>query len=202
MDPIPINEVLLNIVFALVLVAGFGFILLIFKNAVSKWDVRLALDDGLTVHYIKARAKGKSRKDNQTYYVLEYKDPDTKRVVEILVPDSPGYIRFMRFWGGLKKYIVFRVDKSGQPLPWETGAPSIDVEKLEYLKTHEMIINALRTRIVFSRYMLYVIIIIAIVLLFTGIITWRALERPIIVTIQNMTTTTPMTYPQIQPPPG
>jgi len=198
-----VNDLLLNILFALILVAGFGFILLFFKQAISKWDIRLAIDDGLTIHYVKGKMKGKTRKDKQTYYVLEYKDPDSKRIVELLVPDSPGYLRFMRFWGGLKKYVVFRVDKSGQPLPWETDTPGIDVEKLEYLKTHEMIINALRTRILLSRYMLYVIIIIAIVLVFAGIVTWRALERPVVVTImQNTTTTTPMTYPNISPPPS
>lgn len=225
MNPIDVNDVLVNIIFALILVAGFGFILLIFKQTLSKWDVRIAIDDGLSIHYVKARMKGKTKAKIETNantkkskdktntktennkeincYVLEYKDPDTKRIVEVLVPDQPGYLRFMRFWAGLRKYVVFRVDKSGQPLPWETGVAAIPVEKLEYLKTHETIINALRTRILLSKYMLYVIILVAIILVFTGIVTWRALERPIIVQImQNTTTTTPMTYPNISPPPS
>ena len=197
------EEVLLDILFAVILVAGFGFILLAFKNVMSKWDVRLALDDGMTVRYIKARMKGKTEKDGQKYYALEYRDPENKRVVELLIPDKPGYMRFMRFWGGLRKYVVFRADKSGVPIPWYTKAPGIDVEKLEYMKTHEMIINALRSRILLSRYMLYVIILVGIILLFTGIITWKALERPIIVQIANMTThSTPMTYPPVSPPPS
>ena len=191
------DEILLNILFALILVIGFGFILLLFKQSLSKWDVRIAVDDGLTIHYRKARLKGKIRKGDQVYYVLEYHDD--KRVNEVLIPDSPGYLRFMRFWGGLRKYVVFRVDKSGQPLAWETNAPGIDIIKLEHLKTHEMIVNALRTRIVLSKYMLYVIIIIAIVLAFTGIITWKALERPIIVEIVSNTTRT-STPPLPQPP--
>jgi len=187
------SDLLLTLLFAVVLIVGFSLVLLVFSRALKRWDIRIGLDDGMTIHYIKGKIKGRTEKDGNVYYVVEYRDPFDKRIVEVLVPDKPGYMRLMRFFGGLHKYVVYRVDRSGQAIPWETNAPSVNSEKLEYFKTHEMIMNALRSRIFLDKYLLYLIILVIVILAFTGIVVWRALERPIVVTvIQNASMTHPL----------
>ncbi len=193
MEYISSSDLLLTILFAVVLIVGFGFILLVFGRMLKRWDVRIAIDDGMTIHYVRGRIKGRTQKDGNLYYVIEYKDPFDKRLVEVLVPDSPGYMRLMRFFGGLHKYVVYRVDKSGQAISWETDSPVVNAEKLEHLKTHELIINALRSRIFLDKYLLYLIILVVVILAFTGIVVWKAMSRPIIVQVlENATISHPM----------
>ena len=185
-----------------VFLVGIGFIVILAFKSVQTWRVKVEIDDGRVVRYANAKEKGRVKKEEngrvQTYILVEYKDKRSNRLIQALIPEHPDYMRIKSFSGGLIKAVVYRVDSNGNAIPY-TRATEITVpaDKMEYIKTHEMIVNALRTRLVLKNIMLYLAIIIIAVLTFAGFVIWQSAARPIEVVIQqpSITTTTPYKIP-------
>lgn len=191
MNPV---DIIVNLVFT-------GFILVmvfVWGRMVQRWSVKVAVDDGMTIRYVGAEIIGRTVRQGRTFYVVKYRDMG--REYETLVPDQPGYQRLMRFWMGLNKAMVFRVDANGNPLPWNADAPPVvDAAQLLHIKTHEMIINSLRTRIVLDKLLLYIVIIVVAVCVLAGIVVWRATSQEIVVQLVNQTTGVKPEIPGVGP---
>jgi len=181
-----------------IFLVGLAIIIIIAFKTIERWKVKVEIDDGRIIRMTNAKEKGRVVKDGRSYVLIEYRDKVSKRVVETLIPEDPDYMRIRSFAGGLVKAIVYRVDGSGNPIAFtKTDNIVVPADKIEFIKTHEMIINALRTKLVLKNIMLYLAIIIIAILIFAGFVIWQASSRPVEVIIQqpNITTTTPAKIP-------
>jgi len=198
------KQLLYDLLIYVLFMVGIALIIILAFKSVERWKVKVEIDDGRIIRYANAKEKGRVVKQGEngethTFILVEYKDKVSKRRVEALIPEHPAYMRIKSFMGGLVKAVVYRVDSNGNPMPY-THVENVVVpaDTAQYIKTHEMLMNSLRTKLVFKNIMLYIIIMMIILLVFAGFIVWQVSSRPVEVIIQQpQTTQTPLPKPPI-----
>jgi hypothetical protein len=184
-----------DVVGYLILIISFAVIFFVWLRLVQKWNVKVAVDDGISIRYVKADVISPYEgEDGKKYLKIRFKLD--KRVLTKDVPYDPEHFRIMPFFMGIVKSLVMRVDKTGHPIGWSKTAPRINPTIYEQSMIADTIVNMLRRRAFVEKYMIYILILAVIVFAFAGIAIWLSASKPVIVNIPPINhTATPTKIP-------